>query len=112
MTHFAHLRVYQEARQLVQAVGRLTAAGNRGFGDLHSQMRRAAISVAANIAEGAGCGSQHGFRRHLRIARGSLHEVEAHLQLRADLAGKPLDPGLADRVDHLGRMLTRFIKVV
>ena len=112
MTHFTQLRVYQEARLLVQAVGRLTAAGSRGFGDLHNQMRRAAISVAANIAEGSGCGSQNGFRRHLRIARGSLHEVEAQLQLSADLAGKPLDPELADRVDHLGRMLTRFITVL
>ena len=112
MTHFSQLRVYQEARLLVQALGRLTTAGSRGFGDLHSQMRRAAVSVAANIAEGAGCGSNPGFRRHLRIARGSLHELEAQLQLAADLAGLAPEPGLADRVDHLGRMLTKFIQVL
>jgi four helix bundle protein len=48
---------------------------------LSQQTRRAAVSIAANIAEGAGQGTPRAVARHLAIARGSLYELDSHLEL-------------------------------
>jgi four helix bundle protein len=52
---------------------------------LTSQLRRSAVSVAANISEGHALGTDPQFLRHLRIAQGSLAEVEYYLILSKDL---------------------------
>lgn len=71
------LRAWQNAMQLVEAIYRLTASfpESERYG-LTSQVRRAAVSVPSNIAEGAARGSTADFIRFLYIARGSLSELE------------------------------------
>jgi four helix bundle protein len=86
MRDFRKLAVWERAYKLTLSVYRATA----GFPDteqygLVSQSRRAATSIAANIAEGCGRGGQADFRRFLQIAMGSASELEFHLLLAQDL---------------------------
>jgi len=79
-----------------------------------SQIRRAAVSVAANIAEGHGREHSGSFVQFLRIAQGSLKELETHLllALRVDLAmGKETQP-ILEQCDELGRMLRSLIRSI
>jgi len=80
------LRVWQDAVRLVADVYRLTAdfPADERFG-LVSQMRRAAVSVPSNIAEGAARGTQKEFLQFLYIARGSLSELETQLKVASML---------------------------
>jgi four helix bundle protein len=71
------------------------------------QIRRAADSVPANIAEGWGRGSTGDYVRFLRVAQGSLKELETHLLLAAQkgLAGQEDVDALLAKCDELGRTL-------
>jgi four helix bundle protein len=83
---FHKLIVWQKAHQLVLSVYKLSESFPKSelFG-LTSQIRRAAVSVPANIAEGYAAGSKGQFGRFLDIAQGSLAEVEYYLVLSRDL---------------------------
>lgn len=79
---------------------------------LTSQIRRAAGSVPANIAEGHGRENTGNFVHHLRISQGSLKELETHLLLAervGTLPAKDLPPALA-QCESLGRMLRALIR--
>ncbi len=83
---FRKLIVWQRAHQWVLLIYKLTEKfpKHEMFG-LVSQMRRAAVSVAANMAEGYAAGGKGQFGRYLDIAQGSLAEVEYYLILALDL---------------------------
>ena len=83
---FRKLLVWQKAHQFALLTYRLSTSFPKSelFG-LTSQMRRAAVSVPANIAEGYAAGSQGQFARFLNIAQGSLAEVEYYLIVSRDL---------------------------
>ena len=79
-----------------------------------SQIRRAAVSIAANIAEGHGRENSGYFVQFLRMSRGSLKELETHLVLaqRVNLAaGQEVEP-LMQQCDELGRMLRSLIRSI
>src|SRR5687768_922524 len=80
---YKNLEVWQHGRRLVNLVYRATAKmpPSEQYG-LTSQLRRAAVSVPCNIAEGWGRNSDGSFANFLRIARGSLAELETLLILR------------------------------
>ena len=87
MQNFRDLKVWQRAHVIALSVYGATAdfPDDERFG-LISQMRRAASSIGANIAEGAGRGSNADFSRFLHNATGSANELENFLLLARDLA--------------------------
>ena len=100
---YRDLIAWQKAMDLAVAVFRATERMPRqeAFG-LVSQMRRAAVSVPSNIAEGQGRGMTKEYVRFLRIARGSVQELETQLVLAGRLgfvAGEVLDRLLADSAE-------------
>ena len=84
--HFKQLKAWQHARSVAvlstAAISRLPAAEANALAD---QWRRASYSVALNIAEGASRRGTKEFRKHLDIARASLHELEAIMELAVSL---------------------------
>ncbi len=86
MQDFKCLKVWQEARRLTRSVYELTSEFPQAeeFG-LKSQIRRSAISVCSNIAEGSGRRGDREFGRFLDVALGSICELECELILANDL---------------------------
>jgi four helix bundle protein len=81
-----NLKVWQEAMQLVKAVYAATTSFPKEESyDLTSQIRRAAISISSNMAEGAARTGTKEFLRFLSIARGSLSELETQIILAREL---------------------------
>jgi four helix bundle protein len=78
---------------------------------LSAQLRRAAMSVASNIAEGKGRSSDKELLQFLSHARGSLYEVQTQLQIAKSLGylTETDHQGLAQQADAVGRMLNGMI---
>jgi four helix bundle protein len=83
---FEQLDVWQKSRSLAVAIYKTSSHGTfaRDFG-LRDQLRRAAVSVMSNVAEGFGRFTRPEFRRFVTIARGSAAEVQSQLYLARDL---------------------------
>lgn len=86
MQDFRNLKVWQQSMDLVEEVYRLTAdlPGSEAFG-LQSQAQRSATSIPSNIAEGSARGTDADFSRFIRIALGSLAELQTQIELMARL---------------------------
>jgi four helix bundle protein len=104
MQDFRNLEVWTVARSLALTVYRVTARlpPSERYG-LTSQLRRAAISVPANIAEGCGRGSDADFARFLYHTMGSASELECLAVLAQDL-GYLADREAADLVNECARV--------
>jgi four helix bundle protein len=106
---FKDLEVWQVAMLLVQTCYELSRAfpDSEKFG-LKNQLRRSAVSVPSNIAEGHGRGSPKSFLQFLWIANGSLAELETQVLLAVDLCfvdGETATKCL-ELIGQTGRMLT------
>lgn len=112
---YQDLQVWQQAMDLAVECYKLTQRFPRAeiFG-IVSQVRRSASSVPANIAEGHGREGRAHFVQFLRIAQGSLKELETHLLLSARvgfLQEKDSDPILR-RCGDVGKMLRGLIRAL
>jgi four helix bundle protein len=109
ITSFRDLIAWQRAMDLAEGVYHATGTWPRDelFG-LTAQVRRAAVSVMANIAEGHGRTGSREFLHHLSIADGSLSEVEAHLLFAHRL--RFLDDATLDRLVNLIEEVRRLLR--
>lgn len=111
MHNYKELKIWQKSRILVKDVYQLTNSfpKEESYG-LTSQIRRAVISIPANIAEGAGRGTNKDFSHFLDISMGSLFELESLLILSIDLSyltnNKILS--LVDQITEVGKMIVSF----
>jgi four helix bundle protein len=109
------LRVWQVAMDLAVECYRLSRRFPRDeLLALTSQLRRAASSIPANIAEGYGRESRTEYIRFLRIAQGSLRELETHLILAHRVGYLAHEEGEVARElsDHVSRLLRRLLQAL
>ena len=102
--HFEDIEAWQLSRELVKEVYRMSREGTfaKDFG-LQDQIRRAAVSIMSNIAEGFERNGNKEFINFLTVAKGSCGEVRSQLYVA-------LDQGYVDHV-HFERMVHRCIRV-
>lgn len=107
------LDAWKASMDLVNGVYKLTQAFPKEevYG-LTAQMRRAAVSIPSNLAEGAARTGQREFAQFLNIARGSLSELETQLLISADLGYLERAHPVFSRVDRVSRLLTGLHKKV
>jgi four helix bundle protein len=109
---YRDLVAWQKSVALVTDVYRATRTfpADERFG-LTSQMRRAAVSVPSNIAEGHGRQSPGEFRQFLGQARGSLSELETQLEIAAnlELLDRARAQALQEQVAEVGRILNGLL---
>jgi four helix bundle protein len=115
ISSYQDLRVWQEGMNLAVASYRLTAQFPReeAFG-LTSQIRRAASSVPANIAEGYGRSSSASYAEFLKVARGSLNELQTHVLLatRIGIVEEASVRELVAQADQLGKQISSLIRTL
>ena len=111
--HYKDLVVWRKAMDLVVEVYRLTNDfPERERYGLTDQLRRAAVSVPSNIAEGQGRRLRKQFALFLRTARGSIQEVETQIMIAERLGYAQADnvgPVLA-RADEISRLLSGLLR--
>tara|TARA_B110000211_G_scaffold160830_1_gene181913 strand:+ start:119 stop:475 length:357 start_codon:yes stop_codon:yes gene_type:complete len=108
MTH-KDLDVYKLSLDLVEDIYKLTKSfpASENFG-LTSQLRRAAVSLPSNIAEGVSRGSTKDFIRFLNIASGSLAEIETQLVIAERIGYIIFNDELKSKITAIRKMLYRL----
>jgi four helix bundle protein len=108
---FRELQVWQRSIQLAASIYRLTKGfpHDEMYGLVH-QLRRAAVSIASNIAEGHGRLSTGEYRQFLGMARGSNHEVQTQIEI-ARVVGIG-DPKLLEEAEDLSLEVGRMISAI
>ncbi|MFN0132009.1 MAG: four helix bundle protein [Phycisphaerales bacterium] len=108
---FRDLIAWQKAMDLVREVYQQTRSmpDDERFG-LTTQLRRAAVSVPSNIAEGYARGTTADYLRCLRIARGSLAEVQTQVEIAQQLQMLNVSDTLTDRLAVADRVLQALIR--
>jgi four helix bundle protein len=104
--------VWQKAKSLTVEIYKASNHGNfaRDFG-LRDQIRRAALSIPSNIAEGFGRGGNKEFLQFLSIAKGSLYELKTQLIIANEIGylDNEIFIKISNDSDEVGKMLTSFM---
>ena len=111
--HHEQLRAWQVAIELSTATHRFVETFSKEYRICYGdQFRRAAASVAANIAEGAARQHRREFIQFVWIARGSLAELHTfhRIATRCGLTNQAELDRLSDLIDHTGRLLTLLVR--
>jgi four helix bundle protein len=112
---YRDLRVWRDAMTLAESCYQLTRAFPKEemFG-LTAQIRRAAASIPANVAEGHGRENTQSFIQYLRIAQGSLKELETHLLLaeRIGFVSSAKTKVFFVQCEELGKMVRSLIRAL
>ena len=107
-TTFEEISAWQKGRQLTKELYKVTSVGAfaRDY-DLRNQMRRAAVSIMSNIAEGFERSGTGEFNQFLATAKGSAGEVRSQLYVALDqnYLSEALVVRLLDQVTEIGRMI-------
>ncbi len=106
---YRDLMVWQLSMELARAVHSTT--GRWALTEvLGRELRRTSISIPSNIAEGYGRGSTREYLQYLRIAMGSVAELDTQLRLAAmmNLLSATESTTLLESIDHIGRKLNRL----
>jgi four helix bundle protein len=109
---YRDLKVWQRAIEMTLAIYHVTSSfPKEELFSLTSQIRRAGVSVASNIAEGYGRGSKGEYKQFLAMARGSNFEVQTQLFLATKLGyGNPTDLKTADDLStEVSKMLNSLL---
>lgn len=110
---YRELILWKKALDLVEAVYIVTRGWpkDEAYG-LTSQVRRAVVSIPANVAEGHGRDSTREFLRFLAIANGSLLELETHLFIahRLGYVAQEVRNQLLEQTTEIGRILQGFVR--
>ncbi len=111
MRDYRELEVWQKAMKLTELIYKLSAGFPKEeiFG-LTSQIRRSAVSIPSNIAEGSGRAGKREFLQFLSIARGSSAELETQLLLAKNIGYLPTDTPVFDRLISVRQMLNALIR--
>jgi len=113
MAGYKDLDVWKLGRELAVLVyGHCRSFPEEERFGLIAQLQRAAVSVPCNIAEGYGRRTSGEYSRFLRIAKGSLNEVETLLQIAADLGFAETPEEIENLVPVVGTKLTNLIERV
>ena len=113
MSGFRELKVWQKSKDLAVTIYRITQEGkfSRDFG-FRDQIRRAAVSVPSNIAEGDERGSNKDAIRFFYISKGSLAELQTQLEIACEIGyvDEHRTKELLDECQVIGKMLGSLIK--
>lgn len=112
ITRFEDIQAWKRGRELAKAVYAVTRKGEfaRDFG-LRDQIRRAAVSIISNIAEGFSRQTDKKFVQFLHVAKGSASEVQSQLYIALDLGyicQEEFDT-LYGQADEVGKVIFGFV---
>ena len=111
MHQYKELLIWQKSRLFCSAIYSITAIfpSDEKFG-ITNQLRRAAVSIPSNIAEGSSRNSNKDFARFLEIAIGSGYEIETQLLIASDLGFIKLNDleALSSRIQEIIKMISKF----
>ena len=108
---FEDLLVYQKAMIVAKLILRLTSGAPKGTASLVDQLRRASMSIPANLAEGCGRWHPNDRKQFFWIARGSVNECIVFIELGVtqNVLTEENQAELRNKLEEIGRMITGLI---